>query len=253
MESLYKISEDLLQLFDEIEAAGGEITPKQDERLAISHEQLIEKLNNYANAVKHYKSNIEECKTEEKRIKLIKNKYENRINRLKSSMLNAVIEFGQNGKSNKFIELPTMRLYTKGTSSIVIDEERCNILIECFINYITELFKADIFYTGYDIDYNVVLEGINNKTIEKYGEDFPLFTMADIMTVRIEFKHTMTIGQLFTRGSNTLKDLIDPHNNLIINPDLGKDDCKTAIAVWESKDVPMTIAKIENSISLQMK
>ena len=80
-------------------------------------------------------------------------------------MLEAVINFGETGKNNKFIELPNVRIFTKNTQSVEINEPRINILIYKFRDLIQELVQQGILYTGEDVDLVGILDSINAQCI----------------------------------------------------------------------------------------
>ena len=68
MKSLYQIEQDLLDIFEQIEEADGEITPEQEMALEINENNLKEKLSNYRKAITEWEGDIEKCKLEVKRI-----------------------------------------------------------------------------------------------------------------------------------------------------------------------------------------
>ena len=55
MSSLYKISEKLQEIFEELEEQGGEFTEEQLKELEITEEELKEKVDNYVKVIKEFK------------------------------------------------------------------------------------------------------------------------------------------------------------------------------------------------------
>lgn len=252
--SLYKISTDILDLFYQIEDQEGVITKEQEENLAIAEAELKEKLQNYCNAIQNWTADIKGCKEEEKRIAAVRKKYETRISHLKSSMLTAVQTFGSEGKTNKFIELPTVRIYTKSSSAVKINEERINIFISEFERYIRELVSAGILTTGQDVDMLGILDSINANLKATYGEDFIPFTINDLCAIKLEFSSTMSIVELFQKGYNIMTAYAQDHINTKIEQNMIKDDLKTIIKTAEANNEEgLTIAEIVSNESIQMK
>lgn len=103
MASLYEISNDILRIFNDVEVAEGEITDEQYDALQIKQEELKEKLTNYVKAIKSWEVDEKALKDEKKRLNDRQTVFKNRIERLKKAMLEAVINFGETGKNNKFI------------------------------------------------------------------------------------------------------------------------------------------------------
>ena len=148
MSSLYSISENILKIFNEIELSEGEITDEQYDILCIKQEELKEKLDSYVKAIKSWEVDEKALKDEKKRFNDRQNVYKNRIERLKAAALQAVLTFGEHGKSNMFIELPNFRLFSRSSQSIEVDESRVRIFMEEFERYVRELVDAGIVYTG---------------------------------------------------------------------------------------------------------
>lgn len=127
MASLYEISNDILRIFNDVEVAEGEITDDQYDALQIKQEELKEKLTNYVKAIKSWEVDEKALKDEKKRFNDRQTVFKNRIERLKNAALEAVLTFGEHGKSNMFIELPEFRLFSRQSTSIEVDEARVNI------------------------------------------------------------------------------------------------------------------------------
>ena len=68
MSSLYKISEKLQEIFEELEEQGGEFTEEQLKELEITEEELKEKVDNYVKVIKEFKNSAEFCKKEKDNI-----------------------------------------------------------------------------------------------------------------------------------------------------------------------------------------
>lgn len=255
MANIYAIEEEILRIFDEIESNDGEVTDEQYDALCIKQEELKQKLNNYYKAVQSWESDYKVCKEEEKRIASVRKKYENRIKRLKDVMLQAVQMFGEKGKTgNKFIELPLVRIFTKSSSAVDVNEERINIFISEFERYVRELVNSGIIYTGEDVDLQGILDAINANCKAEQGEDFKPFTLTDLTTMRLEISSTMSIYELFRKGGDLLNAYgHNPITTNIRNATM-KEDWKTAITVSEEMNTSnCSVASIVKNKSLQMK
>ena len=255
MSSLYNIQEELLRIFNNIEENDGEITDEQCNLLEIKQEELKSKLSNYVKAIKSWDGDITSCKIEEQRIANVRKKYDNRIKRLKESMLQAVSMFGEQGKTgNKFIELPTIRLFTKSSNSVELDDVRIKIFISEFERYIRELVSSGIMYTEQDVDLQGILDCINANCIAEHGEEFKRFTLTDLTTIKLEISTTMNIYELFRRGGDALRLYgNNPIDTNMINV-TGKDDWKNAINNSSVANISkVSVASIVTNQSIQMK
>lgn len=250
MSSLYNISEDIYRIFNAIETAEGEVTDEQYFELQIKKEELKEKLDSYVKAVKEFQANADFCKNEKKSINDRQNIYKNRVEKLKSAMLDAVIAFGEQGKSNKFIELPTCRIFTKISKSIEADEIRLNILSNEFYRLVCELVKNGVLYTGEDVDLQGILDVINANVIAEQGEGFEPFTIQDLIQCKLHISTTVSIYDCFRSNEHIIRQIVNNPINSIMNIEICKDDCKFII---ENTDNKLTIAKQVINNNLQIK
>lgn len=252
MASLYQISKDILDIFVEIENQE-EVTDNQYELLCIKEEELKSKLDSYVKAIKSFEADEKALKDEKKRFNDRQTVLKNRIDRLKKAALNAVLEFGQQGKSNMYIELPAFRLSSRTTSSVEIDEDRINIFIEEFERYVRELVDAGILYAGKDVDLQGILDCINANIRANYGEDFEPFTINDLIAIKINVSQTASVYDLFKSGLALNLYGKEPINTKMENVTT-KDDWKTIIECANTTNTYQpTMAKIVKNQSLQIK
>lgn len=200
MSSLYQISEDILRIFNEVEQNDGEITDEQYDALTIKQEELKTKLDAYVKAIKSWEADEKALKEEKKRFNDRQNVFKNRIERLKAAALQAVLNFGEQGKSNMFIELPTCRLFSRASKSVEIDEARVRIFMEEFERYVRELVDAGVLYAGKDVDLQGILDAINANCRATHGEDFEEFTINDLIALKINVSQTASVYDLFKSG-----------------------------------------------------
>lgn len=200
MESLYQISGKLLSIFGEIESADGEVTEEQLENLQITKDELDDKFNNYVKAIRCWESDINACKAEEKRIKENRNIKENRIERLKKYMLDAVLQFGTQGKTNKYYELPDSRIYTRDSQEVVYNDVRINRLIKILIDIIC----SNTFTSINEEDYADLLNEVNRLQKLYYPEDEE-YILNDIKFLRIQYSDQINIKTLIEGYSDAIK------------------------------------------------
>ena len=253
MSSLYQISEDILRIFNDIEAVEGEVTDEQYETLCIKQEELKTKLDAYVKAIKSWEVDEKALKDEKKRFNDRQNVFKNRIERLKKAALEAVLTFGKQGKTNMFIELPNCRLSSRSSKSAEIDESRIHIFMEEFERYVRELVNADVLYFADDVDLQGILDVINANCKASQGENFKEFTIADLLTIKINISQTASVYELFKTG-NALRLYGTEPIHTKIEECTSKEDWKNAIESSEMfKTEPPTMAKIIINNSLQIK
>lgn len=278
MASLYHIEEELLRIFSDIEENDGEISEEMFAKLELTRENLIDKLDKYVKAIKSWDGEVAITKEESKKLLANAKVKENRVKRLKAAMLNAVLLFGNEGKTNKFIDLPTVKLFTKATPSVEVNEERINKFITEFERFIRELVSAGALYTGSDVDMQGILDSINanlkaehelaKETIGINGPcavgDYEPYSITDLKALRINITTTQTIYQLFTEGRSALELYGNNHLNTSMRDATSKEDWKIAISNTDMLNdkldkederyvVNSTIAKLVKNQSIQMR
>lgn len=254
MASLYNISSEILRIFENVENNEGEITDEEYNSLVIKQEELKTKLDCYVKAVKEFNASAAFCKTEKKSIDDRKKIYENRVLRLKKAMLDAVNNFGELGKNNKFIELESCRLYTKASTAVNVDEDRVNLFMTHFEKFLREVVNGDVLYTGEDVDLQGILDVINAniKAEQEYG--FVPFTLNDLTTFKIGIKSTATIYELFRSHKDAILEYAHNPFTSEISNETAKEDWKTIITVADEQGTAKpTMAELVKNESLIIK
>lgn len=258
MDSLFSISNDLRNVIEEIEIQGGEITPEQEEDLIISEANLKEKLEHYRKAILILQYQEQLAYDEIKRLQSVKKTKDNIVNKLKTNVLNAVLEFGECGKSgNKVIECETSKFFTANTKSVVLDERKIGILIEMFIEWVNTLNNVDMLDNGFgsddDFDPNSIINIINRKAHEKelIEDDFN-FTVDDLYLTRANISYNLSIFQLLKADARgLLRETINNEHRVHIIADLDKVEIKKCIENNITPNVTVAGIKVEPSLRIK--
>ena len=170
--NIFNISRELEDIFYQIEENGGEITPELEERLAITEENLRDKLDGYRRVHSKLMSDAKTCKEEETRIAKLRKTKENQAERLKDTMLAAVQQFGALGKSgNRLINLPDAKLYTKASACTELDNNRLSILLQLALDVYQTSWENDTLEEEFgSIADERLLQMINEKFKEHFKE-----------------------------------------------------------------------------------
>ena len=115
-QSLYKIEQDYLELINQIEESDGELSQEVQDALIINEGQLKQKSISYLEVIKAkeaFNSNVDE---EIKRLQAIKKRNNSLVNRLNSTLLDAVNLYGD-------FEVGTLTFTTRKSERLIIDNE----------------------------------------------------------------------------------------------------------------------------------
>lgn len=262
-QNLFAISAELENIFFEIEEAGGEVTEEILAKLAITEENLKQKLDGYRKAYAAISLEADACKKEEARIAAIRKTKENNAKRLKNSMYEAVVAYGETGKSgNKVINLVDSKLYTKKTEVVVINEDILFTFKDLVFDQFRELYNndmLDISDTNVDsLDPQGFIDVINAKfkaeyseraerMMEEYGR---LFVVEDLMLTNIKFETSITLYDLLGRSNfRLLEGFFDTEHLSNVVPDVNK----TVIKNMLKDGIQSSFANLDYNESLIIK
>lgn len=248
MANLYEIEQELLDIYNELEENGGELTPELEEKLLLTQDNFKTKLNGYVNVINEITSKIDACKTEEKRISTLRKSREKSINRLKEIVQKCVINFGNINKSGNYsIELDTCKLATRGSDSLEFDEQRIEDLIYCVHRYV---FNYSI---NPESTPQEILNGINgiyiNNILAPRGVDINdviLFTLDDLAVFKFNITFNMNANLLLT--DDKFCNCINNYISVKFENGTMKSDVKDII-----RDCDITIAHNVRNHNLQIK
>ena len=256
-QSLFAISCELEDIFFEIEEAGGEVTEEILAKLAITEENLKQKL--YCYRKSYTAINLEA----DARIAAIRKTKENNARRLKDSMYEAVVAYGETGKSgNKVINLVDSKLYTKKTEVVTINADILLTFKDLVFDQFRELYNndmLDISDTNVDsLDPQGFIDAINAKfkaeyseraerMMEEYGR---LFVVEDLMLANIKFETSITLYDLLGRSNfRLLEGFFDTEHLSNVVPDINK----TVIKNMLKDGIQSSFANLDYNESLIIK
>lgn len=125
--SIYQIEHEYIILTEQIIENGGEITPENEQQLAINRDQLEAKGRSYGYVIKSLESDIDTIDAEIKRLSALKQSRNKTIDRLKEVVKNAMEMYDITE-----IKTPTLKINFRKSESVEVDEliinkKWCNI------------------------------------------------------------------------------------------------------------------------------
>ena len=119
--NLFQVTGSMLQIYQELEETGGEITPELEEALAITQENLDVKVQNYNYLINVNNFNNLAIDSEIERLKAMKVSNNKLTEILEERLLVAVKSLGIEDKGVFTLKLPTITLKTRKSTSIEIE------------------------------------------------------------------------------------------------------------------------------------
>lgn len=141
MSSLFNITSDLVRLRNLLEAETefDIANPELEESLVIKQEQLAGKMEGYVHVMNNADAQIEMAKAEIARINKFIAVKQHMRDRLEAALLQALLLFGEDDKGVRRLQIGTLRLSTRKSTSIQVNVEPDQVPDSC--KYITATFK----------------------------------------------------------------------------------------------------------------
>lgn len=219
MGTIFDIQNDILKAFNSIEENEGDITPEIQEQLAISKENLINKVKSYVGVIKTLENDKGLIKEEIDRLKALDKAKSKSIYWLKQTLMDAIENFGEVDKNGKkFIDYNLGKVSVSTREVVEVDEDEVDFITDkiisgmTWLNSINQLSRdfasgddliefinaeerdysfGDLRNIGLDIDVNLSLEELIDseegfelaKALIKYNK-FKLKAKADKTTIK---------------------------------------------------------------------
>ena len=115
MKNIFEIKNEYLQLMDQIEEAGGELTPETEHALAINQATFAEKSINYAMLIKTIEGRQQLIKQEIERLQNIQKRSSKLVERLETTLKDAMILYDR-----KKLEYPLLTISIRDSHAVEI-------------------------------------------------------------------------------------------------------------------------------------
>lgn len=166
--SIFKIDKELYALYDEIEEAGGEITPEIEEKLELNGQEMTNKVKSITNYINKLKADILAIKSETDRLAKLKKSKENTIKGLTNVVLFAIKKYGtEDKKGKKWIDWGTGKVSIRKSESVEVDDKKVENLIDVLKTTIINGIYTNTLHQSSSIDSQSILDAaIHNAQIE---------------------------------------------------------------------------------------
>lgn len=233
MSNIFQISQDILDIFQEIEENDGELTPELEEKLKCSQDDFKTKVENYTKVIKSAEGNIKTIDDEIKRLTALKKSKQNTIDRLEKIIVWAVETFGDTTKSGgKYLDFGTGKVNVRVSEKVEVDDDAATNVVNQFMEQIRQ-----IAYTK-ELDKNDI-------------ED--LVTIPDEMIngVTARLQVDVPLKDFYGPAGNILRALYDSNKLFKYAPNISKTELKSELK--ENPDAYPHLAHITKSKSITIK
>jgi len=175
-QSIFDIERDLLDIFEELEENGGELTPELEEKLELNGQEVTRKVKSYVGYIQKLQADQASIKAEQDRLKALSESKQKTIDNISHLVLYALDKFGiEDKKGKKFFDWGTGKVSTRTSTSVEVDTKK----IEGVTDIISATFANGIYTNTLDyansIDENGVLDACqHNVSNDEYQSPDPI-------------------------------------------------------------------------------
>lgn len=166
--SIFEIDKELYTLFDDIEEAGGEITPEIEEKLELNSQEMTNKVKSITDYINKLKADLLAIKSETDRLAKLKKSKENKIEGLTKLVLFAINKYGtEDKKGKKWFDWGTGRVSIRKSTSVELDDKKIENLVDVLKTTVVNGIYTNTLHQSSSIDSQSLLDAaIHNAQIE---------------------------------------------------------------------------------------
>jgi len=140
MSNIYNLKLELLDIFNELEENGGELTPELEEQLTITQNEFTDKIRDYSKVIQALKNDITAIDAETNRLKVLKDSKKKIIERLTKILIEAIELFGDESKSgSKFVDYGDGKVSIRKSKTVELDEDNIKGIVDSYTKLVSSL------------------------------------------------------------------------------------------------------------------
>lgn len=164
--SIFDIDRELLDIFEELEENGGELTPEIEERLKLNEEEITSKVKNYVEYINKLKADKVAIKAEKDRLAALDKSKDNTIKSLTNLVLYAINTFGkEDKKGKKFFDWSTGKVSIRPSTSIEVDTNKIEHITETLRGVFANGIFMNTLQCNDSVDVNSLLDSIQQTAV----------------------------------------------------------------------------------------
>lgn len=243
--NIYNLAKSFIEIFDELEENGGELTEELEQKLAITQESFTTSVKNMSSVIKQFEYECEAIKGEQKRLKELYDRKQKVINRLKKILVDAINQFGDTKKTGvKYVSWET------GEASILkskVVEVNTNLVDEVTLQlYKMAKFNKDS--NQLDVCDHISLDSL----IEDYNHLNEPANSSDLENINIDLAITVPLKALEDgSGYPVIREIVKYNDDYKITASVSKSELKDKLK--ENGSCMPHLAKLNINENLQIK
>lgn len=247
MSNIFEIEKDLLELYNELEENGGEVTSELEKKLTITQDEFKRKVYGYTNVIKSLQSDLSSIKEEQARLKVLYEKKEKIINKLKETIIYAIDAFGDTKKSGvKYLGYGIGEVSVRKSEAVEVNDN----LVFYIGNYLNSSIAYDKQCNQLDVRENIELSDI----ITDVSQNTDMGVSADdLKHIDVKFEVSVPLKDLATntKGYPVLREIAKYSDTYKLSTSVSKSAIKPELK--ENSACAPNLAKLVQNESLIIK
>lgn len=200
--NIFQISQELQDIYTELEENGGELTDELEAKLAVSESDFKSKVKSYGEVIKSIDAEIDLIDKEVARLKELKESKNKVIERLKNVIIWAIDMYGDTTKfGGKFVDYGTGKISIRNTEKVEVNTDTTDTVVKSFFEYI----RACTF--SKELDY---AESVDSKEVLNFLNDYVKINEEEFNNVQASISFDINLKDLITsKGLSFVKSFYD--------------------------------------------
>ena len=254
--NIYEISQALLDIYNELEENGGELTEELEKALTITQADFKQKVRDYVSVLKQIDLDIAGIDQEVKRLKAYKESKSKAKDRLSSILTNAIDMFGEHTKSGgAYVDLGDEKVSVRNTTKVEVDTDTVNAIAKDVMNTYSNLNWTNSWDEANLSIQSFIDRGKTHTKTDENGEEVPdpiTIVPENYKDINATIKLTMPLSKLIGyEGVEFAKQLLNTGAAYSVEGSVSKTDMKKEFVSTNTTE--NNIAKLINNKTISIK
>ena len=254
--NIYEISQTLLDIYNELEENGGELTEELEKALTVTQADFKQKVRDYASVIKQVDLDIAGIDQEVKRLKAYKDSKAKVKERLSAILANAIDMFGEHTKSGSaYVDLGDEKVSVRNTTKVEVDTDIINAIAKDVMNTYSNLNWTNSWDEANLSIQSFIDRGKTHTKTDENGEEVPdpiTIVPENYKDINAMIKLTMPLSKLIGyEGVKFAKQLFNTGSAYSVEGSINKTDMKKEFVSTNTTE--NNIAKLVNNKTISIK
>lgn len=254
--NIYEISQALLDIYNELEENGGELTEELEKALTITQADFKQKVKDYASVIKQVDLDIAGIDQEVKRLKAYKESKAKVKERLSAILAKAIDMFGEHTKSGgAYVDLGDEKVSVRNTTKVEVDTDIVNAIAKDVMDAYNNISWTNSWDEANISIQSFIDRGKNHTKTDENGEEIPdpiNIIPENYKDINATIKLTMPLSKLIGyEGVEFAKQLLNTNAIYSVEGSVSKTDMKKEFVATDTTE--NNIAKLVNNKTISIR